>query len=82
MDMLSLASGKHTGLISLYIPFSSNAVNQASALLKHELTTAVNIKSRSNRKSVQRSIQIILNDLSTRVIPNSGIALFAGEWYI
>lgn len=48
-------------------------------LIKHEQTTAVNIKSNVNRKSVQTALVATLSALNTiKSIPPNGVAIFAG----
>jgi peptide subunit release factor 1 (eRF1)/intein/homing endonuclease/DNA-binding Xre family transcriptional regulator len=72
--------GKHTELISLYVPFGtdrSTVMNQ----LNEEINQSSNIKSPTNRKNVQgalRKIIVFLKNIDFR-LPPTGIVIFSGN---
>ncbi len=68
-----------TSLISIISPCID--IQQLRDLVKHEMTTAVNIKNNSNRKSVLAALSKVNTTLSTlRRIPDNGIGIFAGQY--
>lgn len=83
MDLL-LQLQKYTGdtttsNISLHFP-SNGQLSMYVQHLNAELGTASNIKSRTNRQSVERSLRTIMAHLkSLKKMPENGLAIFAGE---
>ena len=68
-----------TSLISLISPTTD--VQQLRNLIRQEQTTAGNIKSAVNRKSVQIALNNVANKLATiKQIPSEGIAIYAGQY--
>src|SRR3972149_1923253 len=71
--------GRHTELVSVYIPAGysiTDVVNQ----LKDEQGTASNIKSKSTRKNVMTALERIVQKLRLyRQTPENGIVGFAGN---
>ncbi len=76
---LSSIKGRHTELVSFYIPSGHNlveAVNQLSS----EKSTAVNIKSKATRKNVVDALEKIMQHLKLfRKTPENGLIVFAGN---
>jgi peptide chain release factor subunit 1 len=72
--------GKHTELITLYVPFGtdrSTVMNQ----LNEEINQSSNIKSPTNRKNVQgalRKIIVFLKKINF-ALPKNGIVIFSGN---
>ena len=71
--------GRHTELVSVYIP-SGYDINKITNHLAQEQGTASNIKSASTRKNVQDALERMLQHLKLfpRTPPN-GLALFSGN---
>ena len=71
--------GRHTELVSLYIPAGSNLpeiVNQ----VRSEQATAENIKSKQTRKHVVAALEKMLQYLKQfREVPKNGLVLFCGN---
>jgi peptide chain release factor subunit 1 len=80
LKQLSTYKGRHTELISQYIPQGtdrSTVMNQ----LNEEINQSSNIKSPSNRKNVQgalRKIIVFLKKINFK-LPENGIAIFSGN---
>jgi peptide chain release factor subunit 1 len=71
--------GRHTELVTVYIPAGFNIYDMASTL-KNEQNTASNIKSKSVRKNVMSALEKILGHLALfKKTPENGIALFCGN---
>lgn len=76
---LAAIKGKHTELVTVYIPAGFNIYDMASTL-KNEQNTASNIKSKSVRKNVMSALEKILGHLALyRKTPENGLAVFAGN---
>ena len=77
---LSQYRGRHTELVSVYVPhgYDLNKINQH---LEQEKDTASNIKSASNRKNVQDALEKMVQHLKAVIIrtPPHGLAIFAGN---
>ncbi len=71
--------GRHTELVSVYVPAGFNlakVVNQ----LKQEQSTAQNIKSKTVRKNVSGALEKILQHLKLyKQTPEKGLAIFSGN---
>lgn len=76
---LSAIRGRHTELVTVYIPAGysiSDVVNQ----LKEEQGTASNIKSKATRKNVMTALEKIIQNLRLfRETPPNGLINFAGN---
>src|SRR3972149_2955311 len=71
--------GRGTELISVYIPDEYN-INLMVTQLVYERSTAVNIKSKSTRKSVLSALEKILVELRHyKQTPENGIIIFCGN---
>ena len=69
-----------TSLLSIICPPSMD-IKDLRDLIKHEISTAVNIKGNSNRKSVVSSLNKVKSFVSSlKKIPDTGIAIFSGEY--
>jgi len=77
---LKSMKGSGTELISVYIP-SEQAIHETSNKLRGEAGQATNIKSKSTRKNVVDSLEMILHHLKSygNVAPQSGVAIFCGN---
>jgi len=79
LEELERYKGRHTEMVSVYIPegYDINKINQH---LSQEQGTAGNIKSTSTRKNVQDSLERMLQHLKLfKVTPPHGLAAFAGN---
>ncbi len=76
---LDKIKGRHTELVSVYIPAGANlaeAINQ----LRTEGSTAENIKSKPVRKNVTASLDKIIRNLQLyKKTPENGLAIFCGN---
>ncbi|MCD6371704.1 MAG: peptide chain release factor aRF-1, partial [Candidatus Aenigmarchaeota archaeon] len=71
--------GRHTELVSVYIPAGSNLVDIINQL-REELSTAENIKSKTTRKNVTGALEKILQYLKLfRKTPPNGLVIFCGN---
>jgi len=71
--------GRHTELISVYAPAGYNLINVAKQL-DQEKSTAMNIKSKNNRKNVLDALERLTRHIGLiKKAPENGIALFAGN---
>ncbi len=80
LKQLSEYRGKHTELISLYIP---NGTDRSTVMnqLNEEINQSSNIKSPSNRKNVQgalRKIIVFLKKIDFK-LPENGLVIFSGN---
>jgi peptide chain release factor subunit 1 len=76
---LLACSGTHTSLVSLALNPSDSLIQQ-SKMLKNELATASNIKSRVNRHSVEEALGMAIFQLSTwKSVPPHGLFVFCGN---
>jgi len=79
LDKLSEYRGRHTELITVYIPadYDANAVQRQ---LEAEKSTAKNIKSTVTRNNVSDALDKIIRYLKTlKATPENGLALFSGN---
>jgi peptide subunit release factor 1 (eRF1) len=81
IEMLENAEVEYdTSCITFICPGSMNIID-LKARIKHEITTAVNIKSNNNRKSVIQNLKRVDAYVSAmRAMPKNGIAIFAGSF--
>ncbi len=71
--------GRHTELVSVYIPSGYNLVDAVN-MLRAEVSTAQNIKSKTTRKNVVEALEKILQHLKLfRETPPNGLVVFAGN---
>ncbi len=71
--------GRHTELITVYIPQGFNILKVAEQL-RNEQSTAQNIKSKATRKNVLAALEKILQHLKFyRETPKNGLAIFCGN---
>jgi peptide chain release factor subunit 1 len=78
LTTLSSKEGRHTELISLYIPLDKQ-ISDVMSSLRQEYSTASNIKSKSTRKNVMDAIERVMQRLRlfNRPPPN-GLVMFCG----
>jgi len=75
---LSRARGNGTSMISLIIP-PKDQISRVNKMLSEEMGTAVNIKSRVNRLSVQSAITSAIQRLKLyNRVPENGLVIFVG----
>jgi len=71
--------GRHTELISVYVPAGANIVDVANQLFE-EKGTASNIKSKTTRKNVLTALEKIIQHLKLfRETPPNGLVVFCGN---
>ncbi|MFQ6020906.1 MAG: peptide chain release factor aRF-1 [Candidatus Aenigmatarchaeota archaeon] len=76
---LSSIKGRHTELVSVYVP-SGYSLNEIMTQIRNEQGTAINIKSKSTRKNVLGALEKILQHLKIyKQTPENGLAVFAGN---
>jgi len=79
IEELKSCKGKHTELISLYVPASKKIFDVVS-YLKNELSQSQNIKSKTTRKNVLSAIESIMSRLKQfKNNPENGVNLFDGH---
>lgn len=79
MNELENYKGRHTELITVYIP-SEYDVNSVQRQLEAEKSTAKNIKSTTTRNNVLDALDKIIRHLKTlKKTPENGLALFSGN---
>jgi peptide chain release factor subunit 1 len=79
LEELHECKGKHTELISLYIP-PSKQIHDVTSYLRNELSESQNIKSKTTKKNVLSAIESILSRLRTfRRLPENGLVFFVGH---
>lgn len=76
---LKQIKGRHTELVSLYIPAGSNLVD-IIAQVRSEQSTAQNIKSKQTRKNVLGALEKIIQHLKQfKEVPENGLVIFSGN---
>ena len=76
---LELHRGRHTELVSVYIPFGYD-MNKIINHLSQEQGTATNIKSASTRKNVITALEKMIQHLRLfKQTPSHGLAVFSGN---
>jgi peptide chain release factor subunit 1 len=79
IEELKSCKGKHTELISLYVPPSKKIFDVVS-YLKNELSQSQNIKSKTTKKNVLSAIESILSRLKQfKNPPENGVIFFVGH---
>ena len=78
LDSLASKRGRHTELISLYVP-PDRQISDVMNSLKQELGTASNIKSKATRKNVLDAIEKVMQRLKLfKKPPKNGLVIFCG----
>ena len=82
LSRLRLEKSCNTTLISLYL--KGGCANNMAQMLKQELASSENIKSKQTKNDVQDALRTIRRNLSgTTRIPENGLAIFCGnEYYV
>lgn len=79
IEELKECKGKHTELISLYIP-PNKQIFDVNSYLKNELSQSQNIKSKTTRKNVLSAIESIMSRLKYfKQPPENGFIFFVGH---
>jgi peptide chain release factor subunit 1 len=79
LEDLKKCRGKHTELISLYVP-PSKQIFDVVAYLRNEYSQSQNIKSKTTMKNVLSAIESIMSRLKTfKQPPPNGLAMFVGH---
>ncbi|MBL7206383.1 MAG: hypothetical protein ISS36_02160 [Candidatus Aenigmarchaeota archaeon] len=79
VEYLENIKGRHTELVTVYIPSGYN-INKVAEQLRQEQSTAQNIKSKAVRKNVLSALEKILQHLKLyRQTPANGLAIFCGN---
>jgi len=78
LDLLDSKAGRHTELISLYIP-SGKQISDVMNSLREEYSTASNIKSRTTRRNVLDALERVMQRLRLfKELPPNGLVIFCG----
>src|SRR3989338_5253604 len=76
---LSAIKGRHTELVTVYVPKGAN-LHEIAAQLRNEESTAENIKSKQVRKNVTTALDKIIRHLQLyKKTPEKGMAMFCGN---
>lgn len=79
VKMLGNIRGRHTELVTVYVP-SGYSLHEISTQLKDEQGTAKNIKSKPVRNNVVDALEKIIRHLALyKSAPKNGLAIFAGN---
>lgn len=79
LKKLDSIRGKHTELVTVYVP-AGYSLSQTAAQLRNEQSTAMNIKSKTVRKNVTGALERILQHIRLyKDTPPNGLAIFAGN---
>jgi len=79
LEELRACKGRHTELISLYIP-PSKQIFDVTAYLKNEYSQSQNIKSKTTMKNVLSAIESITSRLKQfKKPPENGVIFFVGH---
>jgi len=79
LEEIKSAKGRHTELISLYVP-SSKQISDVTSYLKNEYSQSQNIKSKSTMKNVTGAIESIISRLKQfKEPPENGLVFFVGQ---
>ena len=79
IKMLEAIKGRHTELVSVYVP-QGYSLHEVGNQLKQEQSTASNIKSKPVRKNVVSALEKIMRHLQLyRKTPEHGLAIFCGN---
>ncbi len=76
---LGMIRGRHTELITVYVPAGFN-LNKVAEQIRNEQSTAQNIKSKSVRKNVLGALEKILQHMKLyKQTPANGLVIFCGN---
>jgi peptide chain release factor subunit 1 len=79
IEELKQCKGKHTELISLYVP-PNKQIFDVNSYLKNELSQSQNIKSKTTKKNVLSAIESIMSRLKYfKQPPENGVIFFVGH---
>src|SRR4030042_1241097 len=79
LEEIKACKGKHTELISLYVP-PMKQIFDANSYLKNEYSQSQNIKSKTTRKNVLSAIESIMSRLKQfKRPPENGVVFFVGH---
>ena len=79
LKFLSKIRGRHTELVSVYIP-SGYEISKVAAQIKDEQGTATNIKSKGTRKNVLSELERVMKHLRLyKNTPANGLVIFSGN---
>jgi peptide chain release factor subunit 1 len=79
IEELEKIRGRHTELVTVYVPAGFN-LNKVAEQVRSEQGTAQNIKSKQVRKNVLGALEKILQHLKLyRKTPDNGVAIFSGN---
>ena len=79
VEALEQKRGRHTELITVYVPAGQD-LNKAIGRLSQEQGTAENIKSKTTRKNVTSALEKIISELRLfKKNPEHGLAVFCGN---
>lgn len=79
LEEIKACKGKHTELISLYIP-PDRQISDVTAYLRNEYSQSMNIKSKTTRKNVLAAIESIMSKLKYfKKPPVNGLVFFVGH---
>ncbi len=79
LEKLKEIRGRHTELVSVYIPAGHN-INEIKNMIAKEISTAENIKSKTTRNNVIDALSKIANALKYyRETPQTGLVIFSGN---
>ncbi len=77
--LLEKMRGRHTELVSVYVPVGYSIIDVIGQL-RNEQSTAENIKSKATRKNVVGALEKIMQHLKMYTkTPDNGVAVFAGN---
>ena len=79
LEELKECKGRHTELISLYVP-PNKQIHDVTAYLRNEYSQSQNIKSKTTMKNVLSAIESIMNRLKQfKKPPENGVVFFVGH---
>lgn len=80
VEELEAIRGRHTELVTVYVPVGAN-LNVVIDQLEGEKSTARNIKSRTTQKNVIEALERIMRHLRSlnQLTPKNGLAVFSGN---
>lgn len=79
LKFLSKIRGRHTELVSVYIP-AGYEISKVAAQIKDEQGTATNIKSKGTRKNVLSALERVMQHLRLyKMTPPNGLVIFSGN---
>lgn len=79
LKFLSSIRGRHTELVSVYIP-AGYEISKVAAQIKDEQGTATNIKSKGTRKNVLYALERVMQHLRLyKMTPPNGLVIFSGN---